>query len=65
MKTVGYEELTDEERDLFDRWDDGECVCGHDIMEHLEEDIWPCTVEGCKCKDFKPIPCPVSFTRTP
>ena len=65
--------LSAEEERLFDEWDDGECVCGHDIMDHDEpgdedEDErdplgpWKCTVDGCKCNDFETVPCPVEIT---
>ncbi len=63
--------LSAEEERLFDEWDDGECVCGHDIMEHDEPGIdddrdiagpWKCMVDGCPCKDFYVVSCPVELT---
>lgn len=60
------------EEELFDTWDDGECTCGHDIMEHDEPGIddggdfsgpWKCAVKGCKCKDYAATECPVAFKR--
>jgi len=61
---IEYEvNMTSEEEELFDRYDDGECQCGHDIMDHNETaGNSPCNVAGCSCRDFEACPCPVTFT---